>query len=52
MVALKQFQNNIFHMLNSLARVSWDTSVLLSGKGCFFPFIMNLLTEVANEVKH
>ena len=39
-------------MLRSLARISWDTGVLLGGKGCFFPFIANFLIEVANQAKH
>ena len=38
-------------MLQSLARILWDTGVL-GGKGCFFPFITNFLTEVANQAKH
>ena len=37
MVVLKQFQKNLFHMLRSLARISWDTGVPLGGKG-FFSF--------------
>ena len=52
MVVLKQLQINIFRMLRSSARTSWDTSVPLSGKGCFFPFITNFLTEVGNQTKH
>ena len=49
MVVLKQFQNNLFHMLQSLGRISRDTGALLGVKGCFFPLITNLLTEVANQ---
>ena len=49
MVVLKRFQNNLFHMLHSLARISRDTGILLGIKGCFFPFITNLLTEAANQ---
>ena len=52
MLVLKQFQNNLFHMLHSLARISRDTGVLLGVKGCFFPIHTNLLTEVANQAKH
>ena len=52
MMVLKQFQKNIFLMLRSLARISWDTGVPLGGKGCFFPFITNFLIEVANQAKH
>ena len=52
MEVLKQFQNNIFNMLRSLARTSWDTGVPLGGKGCFFPFSTNFLIEVANQAKH
>ena len=52
MVMLKQFQKNLFHMLRSLARISWDTGVPLGGKGCFFPFITNFLIEVANQARH
>ena len=37
MVVLNQFQKNLFHMLRSLARISWDTGVPLGGKG-FFSF--------------
>ena len=51
MVVLKQFQKNLFHMLRSLARISWDTGVALGGKGCFFPFNTNFLIEVANQAK-
>ena len=51
-MVLKQFQKNLFHMLRSLARISWDTGVPLGGKGCFFPFITNFLSEVANQAKH
>ena len=35
MVVLKQFQKNLFHMLCSLGRISWDTGVPLGGKGFF-----------------
>ena len=49
---VKQFQKNLFHMLLSLARISWDTGVLLVGNGCFFPFITNFLIEVKNQAKH
>ena len=52
MVVLKQFQKNLFHMLRSLARISWDTGVPLGEKGCFFPFITNFLNDVANQPKH
>ena len=52
MVALKQFQKNLFHMLRSLEKISWDIGVSLGGKGCFFPFITNFLIEVANQAKH
>ena len=52
MVVLKQFQKNLFHMLCSLARISWDTGVPLGGTGRFFPFITNFLIEVANQAKH
>ena len=52
MVVLKQFQKNLFHMLRSLARISWDTSVPLGGKRVFFSFIKNFLIEVANQAKH
>ena len=52
MVLLKQFQNNLFHMLPSLARISWDTGVPLGGKSCFFPLITNFLIEVVNQAKH
>ena len=31
MVVLKQFHKNLFHMLRSLAKVSWDTGVPLGG---------------------
>ena len=41
MVVLKQFQKNLFQMLYSLARISWEIGVPLGGKGCFFPFITN-----------
>ena len=41
MVVLKQFKKNLFHMLRSFARISWDTGVPLGGKGCIFPFIKN-----------
>ena len=34
-VVLKQFQKNLFRMLRSLARISWDTGVPLGAKGCF-----------------
>ena len=51
MVVLKQFQKNIFHMLRSLARISWGTGDPLGGKDCFFPFITNFLIEVANQAK-
>ena len=51
MVVLKQLQKNIFHMLRSSARISWDTGFPLGGKGCFFPYIANFLIEVANQVK-
>ena len=52
MRVLKQFQKNLFHMLHSLERISWDTGVSLGGKGSFFPFITNFLIEVANQAKH
>ena len=52
MVELKQFQKNLFHMLLSSARISLDTGVPLGGKGSFFPYITNFLTEVANQAKH
>ena len=52
MVVLKQSPKNLFHMLQSLARISWDTDVPLGVKGCFFPFITNFLIEVANQAKH
>ena len=52
MVMLKQFQKNLFHILRSLAKISWDTGVPLGGKGCFFPFITNFLIEVANQARH
>ena len=39
-------------MLRSLARILRDTGVPLGGKGCFFPFITNFLTDVANQAKH
>ena len=52
MVVLKEIQKNLFHMLRSLARTSWDTRVPLHGKGRFFPFITNFLIEVANQAKH
>ena len=52
MVVLNQFQKNLFHMLRSLARISWDTGVPLGGKRGFFPFITNFLIEVANQAKH
>ena len=48
MVVLKQFQKNLFHVLRSLARISWDTGVPLGGKS----FIMNFLIEVTNQAKH
>ena len=51
MVVLKQFQKNLFCMLRSLARISWDSGVPLGGKG-FFHFITNFLIEVANQAKH
>ena len=51
MVVSKQFRNNLFHMLRSLARISWDTGVPLGGKGCFFAFITNFPIEVANQEK-
>ena len=47
MVVLKQFQNNFFHMLRSLARILWDTGVPLGCKG----FFTNFLIEVANQAK-
>ena len=50
-VVLKQFQKNIFHILRSLGRISWDTGVPLGGKSCFFPFITNFSIEVANQGK-
>ena len=52
MVVLKQFQKTLFHMLRSLAKILWDTGVLLGGKGCLFLFITNFLFEVANQAKH
>ena len=52
MVVLKKFQKNLFRMLLSLAKISWDTGVPLGAKGCFFPFITNFLIEVANQAKH
>ena len=52
MVVLKQFQKNLFHMLRSLAGISWDTGVPLGEKDCFFPFIISFLIEVANQAKH
>ena len=52
MVVLKQFQKNLFHMLRSLARISWDTGFPLGGKGCFSPFITNFLIQMANQAKH
>ena len=55
MVVLKQFQQNLFHMLRALARISGDTRIPLGGKGCFFPFITNFLIKVikvANQEKH
>ena len=51
-MVLKQFQKYLFHMLRSLARISWDTGVRLGRKGCFYPFITNFLIEVANQAKH
>ena len=48
MVVLKQFQKNLFHILRSLTRISWDPGVPLGGKGRFFPFITNFLIEVTN----
>ena len=50
MVVLKQFQKNLFHILRSLARISWNTGVLLAGKGCLSPFITNFLFEVAKHL--
>ena len=52
MVVLKQFQNNPFHMLRNLARISWDTGIALDGKGCSFRFITNFLIEEKNQAKH
>ena len=52
MMVLKQFQKNLFHMLGSLGRISWDTGVPLGGKGYFFPFTTNFLIGVANQAKH
>ena len=48
-MVLKQFPKNIFHILRSLARISWDTGVPFGGKVCFFPFITIFLIEVANQ---
>ena len=52
MVVLKQFQKNLFHMLRSLARISWDAGVPPGGKGRFFLFITTFLIEVAKQAKH
>ena len=52
MVVLKQFQKNLFHVLRSLVRISWDTGVPLGGKDCFYSFISNFIIEVANQAKH
>ena len=52
MVALRQFPKNHFHMLTSLARISWDTGVTLGGKGCFFLFVTNFLIQKANQTTH
>ena len=52
MVVLKQFQNNPFHMLRNLARISWDTGIALDGQGCSFRFITNFLIEEKNQAKH
>ena len=46
MVVLKQFQKNLFHMLCSLARISWEAGVPLGGKDCFLPFITNCQISV------
>ena len=51
MVVIKQFEKSLFHILCSLARISWDAGVPLGEKG-FFPFILNFLIEVANQAKH
>ena len=50
-VVLKEFQNNLFHMLHSLVRILWDPDVPLAGKGCFLLFITNFLIQVANQAK-
>ena len=42
MVVPKQFQKNISHMLQNLARILWGTGIPLGGKGCFFPKITSL----------
>ena len=52
MVVLRQFQKNLFHMLRSLARILWDTTVHLDGKGCFFPFLTVFIIEVANQSEY
>ena len=41
-VVLKEFQNNLFHMLHSLVKILWDTGVSLGGKGCFFSFSLRI----------
>ena len=33
---VKTISKNLFHMLRSLARISWDTGVSRAGKSCFF----------------
>ena len=52
MMVLKQFQKNLFHKLRSLAKILWNTGVLLAGKRVLSPFITNFLFEVANQAKH
>ena len=42
---VKTISNFFFHMLRSLTRISWGTSVTLGVKGCFFPFINNFPIE-------
>ena len=49
MVVLEQFQKNLFHMLRSLARVSWDTGVPLDEKGCFLR-IFQLKLQIKQSV--
>ena len=52
MVVLKQVQNNLFHMLRSLVRISWETGVPVGGKDYFSPVSTNFLIQVANQAKH